>query len=445
MQEMISYSKSIEVRHDVDLFIGGGGPAGIAAAVTAARQGLNVFLVDGCACLGGMGTAGLVPAFMQFSDGVSFLAAGIGKEIFDRLNATREGVMKDYTMSIPAETLKRLYDQMLAEAGVQFSLQTNVVDVITKGSKVTTAICNGKSGFFAVRAKMFVDGTGDGDLAVWAGAPWEKGDEDGNMMPGTLCSLWGDVDWDKYLAFRASAPDAFRKLLFKSFEDGVFKIPDPHHPGMWRVDEHTAGGNIGHAFGVDSTDERSLTKHLVHGREQILEFRVFYRKYIPGFENAKLVSTGSLLGIRESRRIMGDYVLNVDDFIKRAIFDDEIGRYCYPIDIHPTQPNAKAYAAFEEEFKKKFRYAKGESYGIPYRTLTPSGLDNLLVAGRCISCDRKIEGSVRVMPGCYITGQAAGMAASIACKLNTTTRNIPITTLLSNLKAMGAHLPNFAG
>ena len=443
MTASIQYSKTIPIREDVDVFVAGGGPAGVAAALVAARQGKKVFLAEGQACLGGMGTSGEVPAFMMFGDGINFLAGGIGQEVYDRLNETREGVMKEFKMSIAMEDLKRLYDQMLIEAGVEFSFHTTLVDVVTKGGKVEAAICNAKSGFFAVKAKMFIDGTGDGDLAVFAGASFEKGDENGEMMPGTLCSIWADIDFDRYYEFRRSAPDAFTKALHKAFDDGVFTVNDPHHPGVWRVGTHIGGGNFGHAFGVDPDDERSLTKHLVAGRKGLMEFRRFYREYVPGFEHADLVSSGALLGIREGRRITGDYQLTADDFLERSVFDDEIGRYCYPIDMHPRRPSAETYAKFLDEFRKKFRYGKGESYGIPYRILLPKGLDNVLVTGRCVSTDYKMEGSLRVMPGCYITGQAAGMAAAIAATLGTDTRGVPVSTLLEKLQAIGAFLPNF--
>jgi len=138
---------------------------------------------------------------------------------------------------------------------------------------------------------------------------------------------------------------------------------------------------------------------------------------------------------------MGDYVLNLDDFKARAVFEDEIGRYSYPVDIHASKPDAASYAEFEKEFRT-LRYGKGESYGIPYRVLVPQKLSNVLVAGRCVSTDRYLQGSIRVMPGCYITGQAAGVAAAIAIEKNTNTRGFPVTELQSRLKKMGAFLPN---
>ena len=434
----ITFARTIPVRMEVDVFVAGGGPAGCAAALAAAQAGRKVYLAEGHTCLGGMGTAGMIPVFMQFSDGVNFLAAGIGEKIFKRLCAAG-GTGPDSKMCIRAEVLKRVYDEMLLEAGVDFTFQTQLIGVEMDGENVALAVLAAKSGLFAVKAKMFVDGTGDGDLAAWAGAPFEKGDEEGNMMPGTVCSLWSDVDWE---AVRRSGLGAGEKRLEDAFKGKVFTIEDRHLPGMLRVGEHVGGGNIGHTFGVDSTDERSLTKALIWGRKVLPEYERYYKQYLKGFEKMELVATASLHGTRESRRIMGDYVLNLEDFKKRAVFEDEIGRYSYPVDIHASKPDLANYSKFAEEFKT-LRYGKGESYGVPYRVLVPKKLRNVLVAGRCVSSDRYIQGSIRVMPGCYITGQAAGAAAALAIEKGTDTRGISVRELQARLKGMDAFLPNF--
>jgi hypothetical protein len=210
---------------------------------------------------------------------------------------------------------------------------------------------------------------------------------------------------------------------------------------MWQVSDTIGGGNIGHTFGVDGTDERSLTAALIWGRKSLLEYERYYKDYLAGFGRMELVATGALLGLRESRRIMGDYVLCLDDFKKRAVFDDEIGRYSYPVDIHPMEPGAKDYARFLDEWQN-LRYGQGESYGIPYRCLLPRGLSNVLVAGRCISADRSMQGTIRTMPGCYITGQAAGVAAALAVKHKSDTRGVSVPYLQQRLLDMGAFLPN---
>ncbi len=232
-------------------------------------------------------------------------------------------------------------------------------------------------------------------------------------MPGTLCSLWTDIDWP---AVRQSGLNA-EKEIAQAFKDKAFTIEDRHLPGIWQVGHHVGGGNIGHTFGVDNTDERSVTAALVWGRKLVLEYERYYKNYLKGYEKMQCWQTGSLLGIRETRRILGDYMLNLADFKRRAVFEDEIGRFCYPVDIHASKPDAGSFAQFEKEFQS-LRYMPGENYGIPYRCLIPQKVDNLLVAGRCISSDRYIQGSVRVMPGCFITGQAAGMAAAVAIEGN---------------------------
>jgi flavin-dependent dehydrogenase len=430
----IMFQREIEVRHNVDVLVVGGGPAGIAAALTAARQGKKVFLAEAHSCLGGMGTAGMVPAFMLFSDGVNFLAAGVGEEVLNKMHEYG-GKIEGWNLSIKAEALKRVYDDLLLDAGVDFALHTQMVALDAADGKVNYVVFAAKSGMFAVKAKIYIDGTGDGDLAAWAGAKYEKGDADGRMMAGTLCSLWANIDWD-----RVQKPDTRR--IEDAFKDKVFTYEDRHLPGMWRVGNTLGGGNIGHTFGVDSTDEVSLTKALIWGRKSLVEYEKYYKEYLDGYENMELVATGSLLGIRESRRIIGDYVMVLDDFLNRADFDDEIGRYAYPVDIHASDPSKESFSKFEKEHKS-YRYKKGENYGIPYRILTPAGLDNVLVSGRCVSCDRYIQSSIRVMPGCYITGQAAGMAAAIAAEQNTHIRGFDVRELQRRLKKMGAFLPNF--
>ena len=440
---MIEYTKQLPVRHQVDVFVAGGGPAGIAAALAASRQGASVLLIEGTACFGGMGTAGMVPAFMQFADGINFLAGGIGREIYDRLWEGKGASPDDRYdnpmrhLSIHAEVLKRVYDEMITESGINYALMTQMVDVIASDGAVSAVVCAGKSGPYAVRAQMYVDATGDGDLASWAGAPYEKGDEQGQMMAGTLCSLWANVDWDAVRAAKQRAEDE----LPRAFADGCFAVQDHHLPGMWRVGHTLAGGNLGHTFGVDGTDERSLTEALVYGRKLLTEYEHFYRRYMSGYDSLELAATGALLGIRETRRIIGDYQLNLADFQARAVFADEIGRYSYPVDVHASDPSAEAFDKLMEGLHA-FRLGIGESYGIPYRTLTPKGLSNVLVAGRCISADRPLQGSVRVMPGCYITGQAAGVAAALGAAGDQDVHAIDVSEVQGRLKELGAYLPN---
>lgn len=430
------YQKDLPLRLTTDVLVVGGGPAGCAAAWAAAKTGKKVFLAESQACLGGLGTAGMVPAFMQFGDGEHFLAGGYGELLFERLKAMGEAVGEPQrAYEIRAENLKRVYEEMLIEQGVSFTFHTQLIDVLAQDGRIEAAVFAAKSGVFAIQAQVYIDATGDGDLCAWAGAPYEKGDEEGNMMAGTLCQLWANIDWQKVDLRDDSQIDA-------AFEAGVFKVLDKHLPGMWRVslDGGIGGGNIGHAYGVDGTDERSLTQALIYSRRLMDQYRAYYKNYLHGFEKMELVATGSLMGIRESRRIMGIEKLILPHFHEQACFPNEIGRYAYPVDAHAAKPTAQAYEKFRNEHTN-LRYKKGESYGIPYGILVPQKLSNALVCGRCVSTDREMQSSIRVMPGCYITGQAAGVGAALSIIQNVAPAQVEVPALQQSLRALGAYLP----
>ena len=184
-----------------------------------------------------------------------------------------------------------------------------------------------------------------------------------------------------------------------------------------------------------------MTKGAIWNRKILPYYARFYRQHLTGYERLTLASTASLLGIRETRRILGDYVLNYDDYSRHAIFDDEIGRYNYWIDTHLPKPDMEEFSK-HVSLRSNTPPQPGDSYGIPYRCLTPRGLENVLVAGRCVSTDRPVQSSLRVMPGCFITGQATGLAAALMLKHRTNTRGVNVPELQSGLKAMGAFLPN---
>ncbi len=428
------YNREIEEKYEADVFVAGGGAAGVAAAVAAARGGADVFLAESAGAFGGLGTTGMVPAFAPFDDGVNTLAAGIGMEI--RRNVSKHVPPNTYWTSIDAEELKREYDRIVTEAGVRFSFFTTVYDVITDGRRIESVILGSKSGLFSVKAKVFIDCTGDGDLIAFAGGEFLMGDENGTVMPSTLCSVWANIEKARIL------PGQENRFIEKAYADGVLKYEDRHLPGFFHREAGIGGGNIGHTFDIDPTDEASLTKAMLRGREYMLEYERYYKEYlVDGFENMTLVSTAPVLGVRESRRIKCDYMLSVDDFVSRAVFDDEIGRYCYPIDIHVKNTDEAEYRRFEEEYKKNYKYKKGESYGIPYRSLIPVSFDNALTAGRCMGTDQKMQASIRVMPGCFITGQAAGAAAALA-RSGGDVRKVSYEDLSRALLALGAHLPN---
>ncbi|MEW6359247.1 MAG: FAD-dependent oxidoreductase [Planctomycetota bacterium] len=444
----ISFSKTIHVRHTCDVLVAGGGTAGAAAAIVAARQGAKVLLVERMGCLGGLGTSGLVPGFCPMWDGTNLLADGVNREVVERLHA-QGGVGPDVKpnqwsgVTFDAEVLKRVLDDMVVESGVTLRFATEMVDVVMKGQTIAAVVLCGREGLYAVEAKVFVDGTGDGMLSVLAGAPWELGDEKGNTQGMTLCSILSGVDWDAYMKFLGETKQghALHDTLERAIADGFFTQPDRHLPGVRRSARTFIGGNISHVYGRNAVDDEQLTESYILGRKLAKEYLDFYRKYVKGFESAELATTAALMGIRETRRIMGDYVLNIADFKARASFPDEIGRYNYPIDIHRSSTDEEDYRKFWKEFTEEMRLKKGESYGIPYRSLIPKDVENLLVAGRCISTDRKMQGSIRVMPGCFITGQAAGMAAALCAAKGRRPRDVDANHLRDNLRGMGAYLP----
>ena len=431
----MQYSKELEIKYDIDVFVAGGGAAGVAAAVAAARQGKSVFLAEATGCLGGMGTTGLVPAFAPFSDGVNIVASGIGFEIKQALNNTVPVNSSEWGSrwsTIDAEELKREYDKLLSSENVDFSFFTSVCDAVCEDGRINAVILTSKSGMFAVKAKVYVDCPGDGDLCALAGGEFEIGDENNCVMPGTLCSLWSYVDDEKVGGGQS-------EFIEKAYADGVLTYKDRHLPGMYFHRNGMAGGNIGHTFGVNPVDEKSLTEAMVRGRQSMTEYEKYYKTYLNGYENMVLCTTAPVLGVRESRRIKCDYMLCFADYMKRAVFDDEIGRYCYPVDIHVMNTDDEEFERFSKEYD--IRYGIGESYGIPYRSLVPVSFSNVLVAGRCIGTDRQMQASVRVMPGCFITGQAAGAAAALACDTQDV-RQVDTAELQDTLKKLGAYLPN---
>lgn len=429
------YSKQLETKYDVDVFVAGGGASGVAAAVAAARNGKSVFLAESCGCFGGVAATGLVPAFAPFDDGINKVASGIGLEI--RKKVSKNVPLKSYWCAIKVDELKRAYDDIMTEAGVNFSFFTTVCDVVTNGDRIENVVLTSKSGMFAVKAKIYIDCTGDGDLCAMGGAKFEMGDENGNVMPPTLCSLWANINFA--MAKKDMSDDS---QLERAIADGIFTYEDRHLPGMFIVDPGNGigGGNIGHTFNTNPTDETSLTKAMLWGRKVVLEYEKYYKEYLKGYEKMTLCTTANVLGVRESRRISCDYTLNVNDFVNKSVFEDEIGRYCYPVDIHVMNTDKKEYERFQKEYTN-MRYKAGESYGIPYRSLVPASFSNVLVAGRCIGTDRQMQASIRVMPGCFITGQAVGAAAALACKTENT-RDVKSAELQTSLKNLGAYLPN---
>lgn len=436
-------SRPIPLNEHYDVIVAGGGPSGCTAAAAAAREGAKTLLIEAAGALGGMGTLGLVPAWCPFSDKQKILYRGLAETVFNAAKAGMPHVRPDALDWVPIdpELLKRVYDDLVTGAGadVLFNTQLCAVEKDPDGA-VDAVIASNKAGLTAYRAKVYVDCTGDADLAAWAGAEFDKGDETGEMQPATHCFTIANVDGYAYAHgpwLHGSNPNSPIGAILAS---GKYPpIPDRHLCNNL-VGPGTVGFNAGHVWNIDNTDPVSVSQGLIQGRKLAKAYRDALAEFHPAaFANGFLVSTGALLGIRETRRILGDYVLTADDFMGLRSFDDEICRNCYFIDIHHKRSEI---GTKREGAAHKTHLAPGESHGVPYRCLTPKGISNVLVAGRSISTDRTVQGSTRVMPVCLATGEAAGVAAAMASQgPSVDVHRIDTSRLRARLRDVGAYLP----
>lgn len=439
---------SLPLAADVDVLVIGGGPAGCAAAIAAAREGANTLLIEQFGFLGGMATAGLVPAFCPFTDRQKPITRGVALDVLEEMKAGMPHIAEDAHDWVPidAERLKRIYDRRIAEAGARVLFLTHFVDVVSRDGRVASGIVHNKSGLKRIDARVVVDCSGDADVAVAAGAAFQKGDpQTGELQPCTLCFVLAGID-NQRLQQWLWAGDRENLLLKPAIAaakaSGDLDIVEEGANVAYQS-ATTIGLNFSHVFDVDATDAEQLSRAHVKGRELIQHLTQFMRKYCPGCENAYLVNSGVQIGVRETRRIVGEYTLTLDDYLGRRSFPDEIARNAYYIDIHLSKKEWERNLGRKIDWSAMtHQYGPGESHGIPYRCLIPRGLRNVLVAGRCISTDRAVQGSTRVMPNCLAMGEAAGCAAALVAKSHEgETRQIDTGALRARLREHGAYLP----
>lgn len=428
-----------------DLLIVGGGVGGCAAAVTAARLGVRTMIIENTNDMGGLATAGYV-------NGVAGMNEGFVKEWLGRLSAIGAVIDRPHLPTFDPEKGKLMLERMLIESRVRILYGLNCYGVTMDGSRIKSVLCHSKSGTIEIFCKMAIDGTGDADLSYYAGVPYEIGDPQfcGLNMSTTLAFRMANVNMDKYLAasreWSASHPRGTPSLLISMQEKAVaeghlasVRVPTAliyQIPGT-RSDDADISIMATHSFYTRNLDAEDLTRQIIEQHRDIEIMEVFFREYLPGFERARLTHIANLHGVRDSRRIIGKYILKDSDIAAGSKFDDGVAKFPEFFDTHhPTsrkygfirhihipEPQGSAICRdpqcdtdmhpFGRPAGIEARVNPREYCEIPYRSLVPEGVDNLLVVGRCVSAEFNAVAAIRIIAPSMSTGQAAGIAAKM--------------------------------
>lgn len=460
-------AQTIESRH-VDTLVVGGGSAGLAAAIAAEKNGADTLLVEAGPSVGGELLSGL-PVLGCHNARGDWIVGGIIEELLSGCKSLNgyAGAACDYRLTsavcVDPSVMKIVVQELLAKYGVSVLLYTFAVDVVTNGNKVEGIVCYNKSGRVLITADVIIDCSGDGDLAVKAGANYEKGSSTDELQPISLIFQMGNVNFESYLAFLRDNPNEFllaeNPVYPSSKEDcakEVYKAGPPFFTGLsaqgqllrdaieseemfpttaiyastTNLDSEEVVLNTTRVTDIDATDPQQLSDALATLTDQVEQCTDFLRQEVPGFENAHLSRVSPRIGIRETRRVVGEYVLTREDVIDGKKSDTAIAKGAHHVDIHGK--------GTEQE---RIPVKDGGSYDIPFECLIPETIDNMFVAGRCLSADREAFGSVRVMGQCLATGQAAGTAAALYSHHDRDdTRSISIKQLQETLSEQGAIL-----
>lgn len=423
----------MELKTKYDVVVVGGGFAGVGAAIAAAREGKKVRLIEKYNALGGAAVYDLVNPFMRYwawkDDNRKekiMLSAGIFSEIIEKIKEM-DGFRDPGCTHFNDEYLKVILNRMMLDAGVELLYGTYVVGANMNGKKIESVTVSNVSGTYDIYADQFIDATGDANLAHLAGFPYKIGREsDGLCQPMTLCFRVANVDLTgtDYVSLKTEMNALYTRLK----EEGEITNPREDILMFRTLVDNIMHFNTTRVVKLDPTNAEDVTKAEIIAREQIFELYDILRENIPAFKNAMLISSGIQIGARESRMIVGEHTLNKDEMLAYTKFEDGIAACNYDIDIHSPDGSGTSH----------FYFPAGTYYTIPYGCLVPVESENLLVAGRCISATHEAQASIRIMPTVCTIGEAAGVAAAIACTDNVGVKKIDVNKLRDILRSKGA-------
>ena len=450
--------KEIPVLGHYDVLVVGAGTAGTVAALAAARNGARTLVIERGAYVGGTGTAGLMCLYTVPYD----LTYGICHEIIDSM-AQRGGAVPGKVIPFDPECFKQVALDKLQAAGVKLMFYTWTVDTIVEGNRVKGVIIESKSGRQAVLADVVIDASGDGDVAVWAGAKYTVGREsDNKMRPMSVVFKMGPVDILKIQDYRDRHPEDFspdpgHNMLDLSQRivrlDGFFSLArkardrgeidrNIHYVRLYGISGPTGNlyVNSVRVYGVDGTKTEDLTRAQEESARQIEELRRFLRAEVPGFENAEILETAVSMGVRETRRIVGDHTLDIDDCGSHRRFPDVIATA-----LTHMVPGVNIHSPDGGEGDSNDPYVAGlelpfNEFSVPLGCILPKGIEDLLVPGRCLSTTHEADGWTRSQPMVMQVGEAAGVVAALAAKEGVSPRALDIRKAQNRLLAQGAHL-----
>ena len=449
----VMFQQELPIYRSVDVVVVGAGPAGIGAAVAAARNGAKTLVFEAHGCIGGMGTSGMVSPFMTSYDAPceNMIIRGVFEELVNRMVEMGGAIdPKDVRNEQPyasyfhighnnvtpfdPHAFKLIGMRMLRESGAELLLQTQFVNVIKDGDRITGVVINNKDGLSVIEAKIVIDCSGDADVAARAGVNYIMGnEEDGNLQPASMFMRIGNADMDVVNAHMAEHSDEIRPFfgpfswIIKEFPEDWDNFPRGEICIFADVTPGEFSINCSRILDIDATKAEHVTRATMIGQEQCQHIFQFMKKHAPGFENSRIIATADAIGIRETRHIEGEYKLTGDEVAACKVHEDAIACMATNMDTHNKDNPGGSF----------FIPKNGPFFTVPYLCLVPKGISNLLVAGRAISADAIAGSAIRMMPSCMAFGQAAGTAAAMCAAQGIAPKTVDVQVLRKTLVEQG--------